>query len=145
MLALERGRILPNIHFSKPNPKSKDRPIPNISTKTYLIVVPFEKCGLKVPTDTLTWPKNRAERIGVNRYATMPLQMGEANLVEIQFWYRRSQCSCEYFIQAQTIQLTYFRFSWTPHRKWVLKSPQNLLLSRKTTIYSPSQPLPPMP
>ncbi|KAL9076681.1 MAG: hypothetical protein Q9157_003571 [Trypethelium eluteriae] len=51
MLALERRLIPPNINFKTPNTK-----------------IPFEKYKLKVPTETLPWPADRAERVGVNSY-----------------------------------------------------------------------------
>ncbi|OGM50547.1 hypothetical protein ABOM_000924 [Aspergillus bombycis] len=50
-LALERQTIPPNLNFTTPNPK-----------------IPFERCKLKVPTEPLPWPKDRAELVGVNSF-----------------------------------------------------------------------------
>ncbi|KAI9657994.1 MAG: Type I Iterative PKS [Bathelium mastoideum] len=51
VLALERRLIPPNINFKTPSSK-----------------IPFEKYKLQVPTETMSWPEGRAERVGVNSY-----------------------------------------------------------------------------
>lgn len=51
MISLEKRLILPNINFSNPNKK-----------------IPFDKYKISVPTDTLQWPSEKAERIGVNSF-----------------------------------------------------------------------------
>jgi acyl transferase domain-containing protein len=50
-LALENETIPPNLNFTTPNPK-----------------IPFEKCKLKVPTEPLSWPKDRDHVVGVNSF-----------------------------------------------------------------------------
>lgn len=32
------------------------------------LLVPFERCKLKVPTEPVPWPKDRAELVGVNSF-----------------------------------------------------------------------------
>lgn len=51
VLALEAGQVPPNIHFEQPNPK-----------------IHFEAWKLKVPTEVLPWPKNKAKRVSVASY-----------------------------------------------------------------------------
>ncbi|OTA89815.1 hypothetical protein M434DRAFT_398366 [Hypoxylon sp. CO27-5] len=51
VLALEKGKIPPNINFKTPNPK-----------------IPFEKYKLHVPTQVESWPSGRAERASVNGF-----------------------------------------------------------------------------
>lgn len=51
MISLEKRLILPNINFHNPNKK-----------------IPFDKYDISVPTDTLQWPRGKAERIGVNSF-----------------------------------------------------------------------------
>ncbi|RMD44521.1 hypothetical protein DV735_g512, partial [Chaetothyriales sp. CBS 134920] len=50
-LALEKQTIPPNINFKTPHPK-----------------IPFEECGLKVPTEPMPWPAGRSELVGVNSF-----------------------------------------------------------------------------
>ncbi|KAJ5900212.1 polyketide synthase [Penicillium subrubescens] len=51
VLALENRVIPPNIKFNKPNPE-----------------IPWDSCGLSVPTEPMTWPESRRERISVNSF-----------------------------------------------------------------------------
>jgi len=51
VLALEHRQVPPNINFTTPNPK-----------------IPFEECGLRVPTEVEEWPQGRAERVSVNSF-----------------------------------------------------------------------------
>ncbi|WQF89974.1 Putative Acyl transferase domain superfamily, quinone oxidoreductase/zeta-crystallin, thiolase [Colletotrichum destructivum] len=51
VLSLETRTIIPNIKFENPS-----------------ISIPFDSSGLKVPTEPLPWPEDRAERIGVNSF-----------------------------------------------------------------------------
>ncbi|KAL2838941.1 hypothetical protein BJX68DRAFT_279537 [Aspergillus pseudodeflectus] len=50
-LALEKKIIPPNINFSTPNPK-----------------IPWQRFKLKVPTEPIPWPVDRAELVGVNSF-----------------------------------------------------------------------------
>ncbi|KAK5659385.1 hypothetical protein OQA88_1478 [Cercophora sp. LCS_1] len=51
MLAVEKGVIPPNRNFEVPHPK-----------------IPFKEANLVVPVEPMPWPKDRAERIGVNSF-----------------------------------------------------------------------------
>ncbi|KGO55930.1 Acyl transferase/acyl hydrolase/lysophospholipase [Penicillium expansum] len=51
VLALEHRIIPPNIKFNEPNPS-----------------IPWESCGLSIPTEAMPWPKSRSERISVNSF-----------------------------------------------------------------------------
>jgi acyl transferase domain-containing protein len=51
ILMLEKGVILPNIHFDKPNKR-----------------IPFNEWKIKVPTDIISWPKHRPQRASVNSF-----------------------------------------------------------------------------
>ncbi|GAQ45906.1 polyketide synthase [Aspergillus niger] len=51
VMALENRIIPPNIKFNKPNPN-----------------IPWETCGLSVPTEPMPWPERRKERISVNSF-----------------------------------------------------------------------------
>lgn len=51
VLSLEHRMILPNIKFNEPNPD-----------------IPWDSCGLSVPTETMPWPESRRERISVNSF-----------------------------------------------------------------------------
>ena len=51
ILMLEKGVILPNIHFDRPNKR-----------------IPFERDGIKVPTEVLPWPKNLDRRASINSF-----------------------------------------------------------------------------
>ncbi|KAL4748821.1 hypothetical protein BDW72DRAFT_146407 [Aspergillus terricola var. indicus] len=51
VLALENQTIPPNINFSMPNPK-----------------IPFGPGGLRVPVECEPWPKDKAERVGLNGF-----------------------------------------------------------------------------
>ncbi|KAF5853676.1 hypothetical protein GGP41_006479 [Bipolaris sorokiniana] len=51
VLALENRVIPPNIKFETPNPK-----------------IPFLEKDIKVPTDCISWPKDKLERVSVNNF-----------------------------------------------------------------------------
>ncbi|GJN81831.1 type I iterative polyketide synthase [Purpureocillium lilacinum] len=51
VMALESRTIPPNIKFNTPNPD-----------------IPWESCGLSVPTEPMPWPEARLERISVNSF-----------------------------------------------------------------------------
>ncbi|KAJ5652341.1 Acyl transferase/acyl hydrolase/lysophospholipase [Penicillium longicatenatum] len=51
VLALEHRIIPPNIKFNEPNPD-----------------IPWDTCGLSVPTEATSWPKSRKERVSVNSF-----------------------------------------------------------------------------
>ncbi|KAI0426766.1 acyl transferase domain-containing protein [Xylaria sp. FL1042] len=51
IMALENRIIPPNIKFHRPNPN-----------------IPFEKGGLRVPTNALPWPRDRSERASINSF-----------------------------------------------------------------------------
>ncbi|KAL7914426.1 hypothetical protein GGI35DRAFT_490696 [Trichoderma velutinum] len=51
VLALENRTIIPNIKFKNPNPK-----------------IPWKSAKLTVPTEPLSWPEGREERISVNSF-----------------------------------------------------------------------------
>jgi acyl transferase domain-containing protein/protein-L-isoaspartate O-methyltransferase len=51
VLALENRVIPPNIKLNEPNPK-----------------IPWDTYGLSVPTEPLSWPKDRKERVSVNSF-----------------------------------------------------------------------------
>ncbi|KAJ0168676.1 Lovastatin diketide synthase LovF [Colletotrichum tanaceti] len=51
VLSLETRTIIPNIKFENPS-----------------ISIPFDTSGLRVPTEALSWPEDREERIGVNSF-----------------------------------------------------------------------------
>ncbi|KAL0936929.1 polyketide synthase [Colletotrichum truncatum] len=51
VLALEKEVVPPNINFSDPNPK-----------------IGWQEFGLRVPTEALPWPENRAARVSVNNF-----------------------------------------------------------------------------
>ncbi|TDZ32378.1 Highly reducing polyketide synthase gloL [Colletotrichum spinosum] len=51
VLSLETRTIIPNIKFETPS-----------------ISIPFASAGLKVPTEPMPWPEDRAERIGINSF-----------------------------------------------------------------------------
>ncbi|KAL1581601.1 hypothetical protein WHR41_09641, partial [Cladosporium halotolerans] len=51
ILMLEKGVILPNIHFDRPNKR-----------------IPFERDGIKVLTEGLPWPKNLDRRASINLF-----------------------------------------------------------------------------
>lgn len=51
ILMLEKGVILPNIHFDRPNKR-----------------IAFERDGIKVPTEVLPWPKNLDRRASINSF-----------------------------------------------------------------------------
>ncbi|PKY00760.1 polyketide synthase [Aspergillus campestris IBT 28561] len=51
VMALEHRVIPPNIKFHEPNPK-----------------IPWDSCGLSVPTESMPWPEGRKERISVNSF-----------------------------------------------------------------------------
>ncbi|GKZ27195.1 type I Iterative Polyketide synthase (PKS), partial [Aspergillus brasiliensis] len=51
VMALENRIIPPNIRMSKPNPN-----------------IPWDSCGLSVPTEPMPWPEGRNERISVNSF-----------------------------------------------------------------------------
>ncbi|POR37432.1 Polyketide synthase [Tolypocladium paradoxum] len=51
VLALENRTIPPNIKFNEPNPE-----------------IPWDSCGLSVPTEPVPWPESRHERISVNSF-----------------------------------------------------------------------------
>lgn len=48
---LEKGCILPNIHFDNPNKR-----------------IPFSSWKIQVPTEVLPWPENRLQRVSVNSF-----------------------------------------------------------------------------
>lgn len=52
MMCVERGKILPNMHFNTPNPK-----------------IDFEKLKIRVPVDTVDWqPENGIRRASINSF-----------------------------------------------------------------------------
>ncbi|KAI3017033.1 hypothetical protein CBS147482_2834 [Aspergillus niger] len=51
ILSLERRIIPPNMHFAQPNPK-----------------IPFQEGRLAVPTEPISWPSDRKERVSVNGF-----------------------------------------------------------------------------
>ncbi|TDZ15955.1 Highly reducing polyketide synthase gloL [Colletotrichum orbiculare MAFF 240422] len=51
VLSLETRTIIPNIKFETPS-----------------VSIPFASAGLKVPTEPMPWPEDRAERIGINSF-----------------------------------------------------------------------------
>ncbi|KAF9772857.1 hypothetical protein IL306_009400 [Fusarium sp. DS 682] len=51
VLALENRTIPPNIKFSEPNPD-----------------IPWDSCGLSVPTEPTAWPESKHERVSVNSF-----------------------------------------------------------------------------
>ncbi|TDZ54076.1 Highly reducing polyketide synthase FUM1 [Colletotrichum trifolii] len=51
VLSLETRTIIPNIKFDTPS-----------------VSIPFASAGLKVPTEPMPWPEDRAERIGINSF-----------------------------------------------------------------------------
>ncbi|XRM46506.1 hypothetical protein ABZX51_009537 [Aspergillus tubingensis] len=51
VMALENRTIPPNIKFNEPNPN-----------------IPWNSCGLSVPTEPMPWPERRKERISVNSF-----------------------------------------------------------------------------
>ncbi|KAF6823452.1 polyketide synthase [Colletotrichum plurivorum] len=51
VLSLETKTIIPNIKFENPS-----------------VSIPFTSAGLRVPTEPLPWPEDRAERIGINSF-----------------------------------------------------------------------------
>ncbi|TQV91937.1 polyketide synthase [Cordyceps javanica] len=52
MLSVERGKILPNMHFNTPNPK-----------------IDFDECKIRVPTETIEWnPENGIRRASINSF-----------------------------------------------------------------------------
>ncbi|KAL4862617.1 hypothetical protein BDV12DRAFT_178594 [Aspergillus spectabilis] len=51
ILMLERGEILPNIHFDRPSKR-----------------IPFEKWRISVPTEVIPWPEDRLQRASVNSF-----------------------------------------------------------------------------
>jgi acyl transferase domain-containing protein len=51
IFALEYNIIPPNIKFNNPNPN-----------------IPFEKGRLTVPTEVMSWPSDRAERVSINSF-----------------------------------------------------------------------------
>ncbi|KAL1582008.1 hypothetical protein WHR41_09313 [Cladosporium halotolerans] len=51
ILMLEKGVILPNIHFDRPNKR-----------------IPFKQYKIKVPTDVLPWPKDLNRRASINSF-----------------------------------------------------------------------------
>ncbi|KAL2821421.1 hypothetical protein BDW59DRAFT_181186, partial [Aspergillus cavernicola] len=51
ILMLERGKILPNIHFDRPSKR-----------------IPFEKWRILVPTEVIPWPEARLQRASVNSF-----------------------------------------------------------------------------
>lgn len=73
VLTLEHRRIPPNVHFSKPNPKSKWQYRYSSFAEwsmeeTYFVSVPFDKYKLRVPTELEEWPQDRAERVSINSF-----------------------------------------------------------------------------
>lgn len=48
---LERGVILPNIHFDQPSKR-----------------IPFDKWNIHVPTEVIAWPKHCLRRASVNSF-----------------------------------------------------------------------------
>lgn len=48
---LEKGAILPNIHFDPPNRR-----------------IPFDEWKIEVPTEVISWPKHRLQRASVNSF-----------------------------------------------------------------------------
>lgn len=48
---LERGSILPNIHFDRPSKR-----------------IPFDSWNIQVPTDVVPWPQDRLKRVSVNSF-----------------------------------------------------------------------------
>jgi zearalenone synthase (highly reducing iterative type I polyketide synthase) len=48
---LEKGSILPNIHFDRPSKR-----------------IPFNAWNIQVPTDVLPWPQDRLKRVSVNSF-----------------------------------------------------------------------------
>lgn len=48
---LEKGSILPNIHFDQPSKR-----------------IPFDSWNIQVPTDVVSWPQDRLKRISVNSF-----------------------------------------------------------------------------
>ncbi|KAK4106755.1 hypothetical protein N658DRAFT_461640 [Parathielavia hyrcaniae] len=51
IMMLEKGVILPNIHFDQPSKR-----------------IPFDKWNIKVPTEVIPWPKHRRLRVSVNSF-----------------------------------------------------------------------------
>lgn len=71
VLSLETKTIIPNIKFENPSVSSKSLlpPLPLFMTSSYSSnPVPFASAGLRVPTEPLPWPEDRAERIGINSF-----------------------------------------------------------------------------
>lgn len=68
VLALEHKTIPPNINFKKPNPNSKSMRLDFHLQKLIFVEVPWEQGKLKVPVNATPWPKDRAERVGVNSF-----------------------------------------------------------------------------
>lgn len=48
---LEKGLILPNIHFDRPSKR-----------------IPFDSWKIQVPTDVVPWPHDRLKRVSVNSF-----------------------------------------------------------------------------
>ena len=48
---LEKGAILPNIHFERPNKR-----------------IPFDEWRIEVPTEVIPWPQHRLQRASVNSF-----------------------------------------------------------------------------
>lgn len=48
---LEKGSILPNIHFDRPSKR-----------------IPFDSWNIQVPTDVVSWPQDRLKRVSINSF-----------------------------------------------------------------------------
>lgn len=114
ILMLEKGYILPNIHFDQPNKR-----------------IPFSSWKIQVPTEVLPWPENRLQRVSVNSFG-----YGGTNahviLDNTEQFLSRAQISHD---EVMSVSSEDAEIGSTQNRMFVFSAPDEAALKRMVVLH----------